>query len=331
MVNTTAWFFSTLAQATASIVAFIIAIGTVIYSLERQRRDRQTAEFHKDLLSFKNKYESVLRGCAAMFHSTDVDRSKEYITNSELSNEELKKKIENDDDQPLKKSALLHSHVRNLIGMITQISPDDDLPSQQWVNKFMAEIGWFRSFMIRTAADRNEELYSEITGTPVNEVGGFQHYFQDIFTTGPVPEIVADVTDELPQRVTGKNLYTLEAVSESMFIDFAVFHQRVEGTTIGYNPDIKPVLKLSGYLVIVGVFFPIASLIFLPSQYLIFQIDGLLIVILQIAPLLFTVFISITLFELLLQGIHPRTDMTEIDGLTWVSRYTLRALPWIRV
>lgn len=185
--------------------------------------------------------------------------------------------------------------------------------------------------MIRTAADRNEELYSEITGTPVNEVGGFQHYFQDIFTTGPVPEIVADVTDESPRRVTGKNLYTLEAVSESIFADFAVFHQRVEGTTIGYDPDIEPVLKLSGYLVIVGVLFPIASLIFLPSQYLIFQIDGSLIVILQIAPLFFTVFISITLFELLLQGIHPRTDMTEIDGLTWVSRYTLRALPWIRV
>lgn len=228
MVNSTAWFFSTLAQATASIVAFVIAIGTVIYSLERQRRDRQTAEFQENLLSFKDKYESVLWGCAAMFHSVDVDRSKDYVTNNKLSNEELNQRIEEDDDQPLKESALLHSHIRNLISMITQISPNDNLPSQQWMNKFMAEIGWFRSFMMRTAADRNEELYSEITGTPVDEVPGFQHYFQDIFITGPVPEAVADVTDKLPQRVTGKNLYTLEAVSGSMFTDFAVFHQRVE-------------------------------------------------------------------------------------------------------
>lgn len=329
MIDSPTWFFSTLAQATAGIVAFIIAIATVVYSLERQRRERQTAEFKKDLLNFKEKYESLLWACSTMFHSVEIDCHKDYITDNSLSDEELRGQIESDEDQPLEKSALVHSHIRNNISLITDISPDDSLPSQRWMAQFMAEIGWLRSFMMRTGADRNAELYSEITGTPVDEVPGFQHYFQDIFVDRPIPEAVAEVTGEHPQRVTGKNLYTLEILSESMFTDFAALHQRVSGTTIGYEPDIKPILKLSAYLVVIGVIFPLISMIFVPEQYAFVQFNGSLIIALQVLSLLFTILISIVLFDLLIQGIYPRTNMNETDNLTRISRYTLRILPGV--
>ena len=88
MIDSPTWFFSTLAQATAGIVAFIIAIATVVYSLERQRREKQTAEFKKDLLNFKEKYESLLWACSTMFHSVEIDRHKDYNTDEPIAVDE---------------------------------------------------------------------------------------------------------------------------------------------------------------------------------------------------------------------------------------------------
>lgn len=61
------WFFSTIAQATAAIVGFVIAFSAVIYQNERQRREQRTESLREGLSELRTKYKDIVETMSTSF------------------------------------------------------------------------------------------------------------------------------------------------------------------------------------------------------------------------------------------------------------------------
>lgn len=61
----TAWFSSTMAQASAAIAGLIIAFSAVHYQLERQQLEKRTEKLRDELISLRRKYYNVIKLMAA--------------------------------------------------------------------------------------------------------------------------------------------------------------------------------------------------------------------------------------------------------------------------
>ena len=53
-------FFTALAQVSAAVIAFIIAISSVLYSIERERREQRTEQLRESMFDFKGYSEKPL-------------------------------------------------------------------------------------------------------------------------------------------------------------------------------------------------------------------------------------------------------------------------------
>lgn len=73
------WFFSTLAQVSAAVVGFIIAITMVTYSLEKERKMSRIAEFRDLLEDFYQEYTSPFDEAQSALSRRDSNSVDEYV------------------------------------------------------------------------------------------------------------------------------------------------------------------------------------------------------------------------------------------------------------
>ena len=82
-------FFTALSQASAGIAAFVIAISTVLYSIDWERRERRTQRLREALLNFQSDYEDLLKAIQGPFiRIADHERVNQIADNPERVSEE---------------------------------------------------------------------------------------------------------------------------------------------------------------------------------------------------------------------------------------------------
>ena len=154
--------FSMLTQAVAGIVGFVVSFGAVLYTLERQRRERRTERLREELRDFKSTYENVINAiwlatAAAPVTSDSVDE-----IDLEQPEDQLRDMIENEANEVDK--ILFSYHMMQLKTLLEDINPENDylLPENDF-QKFKNSIDWVTDYLDAGNRDQNIQLYIDLS------------------------------------------------------------------------------------------------------------------------------------------------------------------------
>lgn len=336
------FFFSTIAQASAAVVGFIVAVAAALYTLERQRVERRTDDFRDSLTEFANRYGFAIETLAQMLANEGGDLTKEMKDVSK-SREELRELAHEEcDEYPI--TSLFLAHIVRIHGFLTRINPQYDyLLSSDELESLEESIDWYYDHFNQTD-DTSEAFIEEATGEPydeeqsLNEIclfgepgrfRGFRpHQLKRWFERRQ--QIESDVlrpdTDGLGDDewdpLQGDNFWTLKSLSEYLRSDFRDVKRKSHGTVLDYDPGIQPVVKVSSYLILTGVFLPTAFLFTAPVT-----LPNWAILLSQIVLLGTSLLLSLTLIELVLRSTNPSNQMGETDNLSRHSSFVVKWLP----
>ncbi|KPN31942.1 hypothetical protein SY89_02699 [Halolamina pelagica] len=343
------YFFSTLAQASAAIVGFVIAVAAALYSLERQRVERRTDEYREALTDFKNRYGFALMTLDSMLEGEGGDTTHEMTDDLSLNNDELEELVREEyDENPV--TSLYLAHVRRVLGIFHQIGPENDyILSPDELEKLRQSVYWMYIQFNNIGDEPNsaiKEFIKEATGKHYSEhdksagitlfgdygdITGFgpfqlQEWFEErraveseVLRPTPDEDDVLDIRDEY---ITGDNFWSIKILSEYLHNDFQKVRREAVGTAIDYDSGIRPVVKVSSYLILVGVILPTTFLfsapVTLPTWFILLS---------QVLLLLGTLALALTLVEFVFRSAEPTNQMGETENLSKFSSVVMEILP----
>lgn len=349
------YFFSTLAQASAAVVGFIIAVAAVLYSLERQRVERRTDEYRDALTEFRNRYGFALTTLDSMLESEGGDTTHQMTDDFSIDGDELADLVyEECEDKPV--TSLLLAHVRRILGIFNRIGPENDyMLSTSELDALNGSITWISQSYCQFNDDTDstiKEFVEEVTGKPysahddsatIQLFGNFEgiqgfHAFQleewfekrkaidsEILRPTPMNE-EADDTLNNNDYLTGDNFWSLKILSEYLMHDFRKVRREASGTVIDYESGIRLVVKVSTYLILVGVILPTVFLISAPVTLPVWFI-----LLSQILLLTGTLILALALIEFVLRSAEPRNQMGDKENLSRLSSTVVNLLPDLSV
>lgn len=343
------YFFSTLAQASAAIVGFVIAVAAALYSLERQRVERRTDEYRDALAEFKNRYGFALSTLDSMLEGEGGETTHKMTDDLSLDNDELEELVREEyDKKPV--TSLYLAHVRRILGLFHRIGPENDyLLSLDELDTLRESVYWMYIQFYNLGDEPNsaiKEFIKETTGKHYSEheesaditlfgdgedVTGLnpfqlQQWFEERRTVES--EILRPTPDEddalgiQGEYITGDNFWSIKILSEYLHNDFQKVCREAAGTAIDYESGIRPVVKVSTYLILVGVIFPTMFLLSSPVT-----LPGWSILVSQVLLLVTTLVLALTLVEFVLQSAEPTSEMGDTESLSRFSSTVVGLLP----
>lgn len=292
------WFFSTLAQSTAAIIGFTIALAAALYTSRLEKIRHQTESLRDQLIEIQDEYQPVLSGI-----STTLLEDGNFSTDGISSNIDAQGIIEDSHDteeaaariqyqsrgldatteeieewaveQSDVQAALLWAHNKRTNGLLGEISPlTENLLTPDQMGEIMDSIR-----VMKNTLDANNEsaqtLYEEITGDDAGQ--GF--HTEDIFSETESVERWIDrnlqdynrrhVGFEIPDSIaTGRNISNWATMFEEFERDVGLAGGSALDSKIISNPrsNIKEFLKLAAMLGLVGIFIPLMFLIVSPNS-----------------------------------------------------------------
>jgi len=286
MVNG-AWFFSTLAQSTAAIASFIIAISTIFYQLERRRVNERTDEVCDELTKLRQRYEFIIDTISGNFDDRLGDEiDTPYLTDTNIGPNDLRKKIDADEKLELSSTALVWGLLYRIFTCLLKIEPSKEpnshnLLSQEEINRIRSCSIHLRELMdVRVAryyvnegkiesafVDRLvDELIGESAAEPhqqiadqnVSEIENWvdEHIEDSYFKTGRISRAEID----------GGNFDTLMAIFENLSRDSDYIYELSKNTILAEESSFSNDRKYILALVIIGVFIPMVPLLAVPSS-----------------------------------------------------------------
>lgn len=119
------YFFSTLAQASAAIVGFVIAVAAALYSLERQRVERRTNEYRDALTEFRNRYGFAIMTLDSMLENEGGETTHQMTDDLSLDSDELEDSVcEEYEEKPV--TSLFLAHIRRILGIFNRVGAEND-------------------------------------------------------------------------------------------------------------------------------------------------------------------------------------------------------------
>lgn len=341
------YFFSALAQSSAAVAGFVVAIAVALYSLERQKIERRTDEYRDALLELRNRYGFPLRTLSGMLNNEGGNELEDSLDLA-IRREELEEiAYEESEDYPV--TSLFLAHVERMLQLLTRISPENDyLLSADELDALQGSVHWFHDNFYQINST-SSALIEEITGKPYTEFKNvaairiFERHDEELtgFNAFQLrewfnersqvePEVMRprfenrgegrrDLDDEF---LTGDSFWTLKSLAEYLTHDFRRVRRESSGTVIRYQSGIRPVVKVATYLILIGVFLPMAFLFSSPITLPAWAILGSQIVLLGAALLL-----SLTLVEIVVRSAGASNQMGDIESLSRYSTVIVQKLP----
>lgn len=345
------YFYSTLAQASAAIVGFIIAVAAALYSLERQRVERRTNEYRDALTELRNRYGFALMTLDSMLKSEGAETTPQMSDDLSLDSDELEDLVyEEYKHKPV--TSLFLAHVQRILGIFNQIEPESDYTlSTSELDSLNRSVTWLyrHCYHLKDTPDSTiQDFVEEVTGKPYSDqddsatiqlfgdsegVQGF-HAFQlekwfrerqaidtEILRPNPTDEETDEISDK-NDYLTGDNFWSLKTLSEYLMHDFRKVRREASGTVIDYESGIRPVVKISTYLILVGVILPTMFLFSSPVTLPLW-----LILMSQILLLTGVLILSLTLIDFVLRSVEPTNQMGDKENLSRLSSTVMNLLP----
>lgn len=274
------WFFSTLAQSSAAIAGLVIAFSAVLYQLERQRREKRTDELREVLIDFQDEHHRQIKayqlGFSKLLNVESKDRY-DYITDNyspiDQEREDVVQSLSSDNRIDHPKICYIWLNLFTIEDVLTNIQPSSDRSSH-----YLLSLEQFE-----TLDDSIGELYYFFT-TPdalSKIMDEFEEIFPGIDITKNVVQISAPYQDAILNAETTENheiendggndgvvFVSIQDINQyvaSLNLDFQTAYAK-KGRTILYpSQTVTGIVKISGILVMTGVFLPMVFLFTLPQ------------------------------------------------------------------
>ena len=283
MVNP-AYFFSTLAQVSATIVGFIIAFSVGLYPLERRRREDRTDRLREALRDFRDEYKGVVQVMSLIAHDGGVT-TKAYLKDFSKGTDELRDEIDDDNDQRSEDAPIVWAHLYRIDELLDRVSAENDfllLPDE--LESLQNSLNWLYGYFDANN-DSNKQFYFELSDLIDQDNIPDDYYIDDVYDSGagasnPEGNLRQWIRVESDGRhrswvaysaddsgISGRNLFSFATVLEYMKQDFDEVEARNTGTILDYEPRIKYIIRGVLATSVVGVLLPMLFL-FAPPQSL---------------------------------------------------------------
>jgi hypothetical protein len=241
------WFFSTLAQVSATVVGFIVAITMVTYSLEKERKMNRTADFRDLLEDFYQAYTTPFDEVQAALSRRDSNSVDEYVFR-EYDSEQIRSEMFTDDFE--KHPA--HIQFYCLCLHITTTTFRDLSPGKPELPKMetIESVGE-AALKIQNLLD-DDETGRLIFGALTNS------------DKAPNDFMKTEVFDS-PYEDEIKALEDVKELSSEMVNDYIKLRDRFPAVYSDYTTGAYDILNISVYLIIVGTLIPLL-LMFTPPR-----------------------------------------------------------------
>lgn len=267
------WFFSTLAQASAAIVGFIVALGTILYSLERQRRANRSDRLRQALIGFKGRYLGVARALFLIANNGGVT-TKPYLKDFDHDRDTLREKITDDPEQQAEElTGLFWAHTYRVMKLLERVTPTSDyLLTADELDTLRDSVKWLTA-CVAVGGDLWKDLYLTLSpGPPSGDVSN-SDYRAD-FIPGDEEGDPGRIIDKWIKHesggrhrqwagysdddlsLTGQNMYSLATVLQYLSDEVDEIEAMRAGTIVEFDPKIKQLVVGSGLMTLVGVFLP---------------------------------------------------------------------------
>lgn len=253
-----AYFFSTLAQVSATIVGFVIAFSVGLYPLERQRREGRTDRLRQALINFRNEYSSAIQAMSSISHDGGVT-TKAYLKDFSNDSNDLRDQVQQDDDQRGDDSPVIWAHFYRIKQLLEKVDAENDyLLTSDEIESLQNSINWLYGYFDASNSD-NSQFHRELSNLPNSDIPD-GYYYDDVYDSGsgavnPEDNLKRWIRVESDGRhrswsgyssddsnLSGKNLFSFGTVLEYMEQDFDGIEARRSGTILDYNPRIKYIL-----------------------------------------------------------------------------------------
>lgn len=232
------WFFSTIAQAAAAIVGFVIAFSAIIYQMERRRREQRTEELREHLSDLHSKYMDVIAVMASGF-GMRVDLHLESLgpsdpryrdagpddypgehrglearaamqgyldTPLETDAQEFEARFDEWEEADKSMTFVTHLHLLRVNELLGRMGPSEDITSHYLLStdefeKLGESVGALADIFGLRNLGRGQQLYNELRGA--SDESAYGAFYSKKAFGGPVEEDVAvdEVTDWLLEYV----------------------------------------------------------------------------------------------------------------------------------
>lgn len=304
------WFFSTLAQVTAAIVGFIIAITMITYSLEKERRMNRIAEF-RDLLNEFQSYSIPFDQIQAHLSRSDANSVDEYLFNN-YGEENIK-------DEMFTEDFVNHPVPVRFYGLSLHIATTLFHDLRPWKRKVP---GLKTIESVGLAAWDLDKLLSEDESACL--------VYDSLTNSNNTPENFMEMqVFDSPIKWNEREIKSLEDVRElssEMLKDYHKIRDRFPSVYSNHATNVYDVLNISVYLVLIGSFLPLL-IMFTPPEPIQYAWSVNSIFIFQIFLLLGSSILTFTLIDLV--RVLIRSGVTESYQPKWITRRLVRYLPSI--
>jgi len=320
-------FFSTIAQASAAVLAFGISVGVAFYTIERQRREQRTKEFQDQLVEFSRKYSLVTNNARAGIEGAAGEDVYSEITSAR--NDSVQGSwAEASQSDSMAVMAYLYLDIIFEITHQIQRNPGVRITSEQWE---LLENS-IRRLVVEDPAVFSSglsPLYAELTDTDPEEVGRESDY-TDIpifhlggYLTNWLKNNAIQTPNDNFDELDGNELKTLDRIIDEMWVDASSLFRYSTGTVYDYEPDINPILDTALYLIVTGIIVPVAFLVDVPFTLIRVQWQVALI---QAINLGLVSILAIALIELTYRGANATVSSTDTESLSLVTRLAVQLL-----
>ena len=271
MAASPAWFFSTLAQATAAIVGLTIAFIITTHMSRREYIRRRTDRIHEDTIRLREKYHGVFDTMAHLLRE-ECDFSYAQVR-FDLDNE-IDEWAENQEDPA---AARVWAYVSGVAQILTDIesaySPELDNEDFGRLNRAGRNLPSSLDVM-----GSGQGVYVQVTNTSSEPPSGF--HVEDIFedhdrirswlsrNTTEDHDHTAGVAPD-PDLFSGKNIFSWATISEEFERDITLLTSKTPSTDVTDNftsPNFaRRVLITDAKLAVVGIFLPLLFLVSSPD------------------------------------------------------------------
>jgi hypothetical protein len=321
---TPAWFYSTIAQASAAIIGLTIAFTISTHLSRRERRRRRTDKARNEAIQFKQKYQPLLESIARdIQQETQINVDE---TRYELEDVSTVESWADDSHDPVSgRIWALTSGISNILSDFTLLSAE---PTRNQLETMQNAVQELEYNLLYRDCGNDRAFYTEITGQQPEDADGF-YYHDDIL--GDDESISAwldrnrrsrdeNIAGARASDLTGKNIFSLATIMEILeadLDDFGVSVVESDMTADFLQQDFGThVLSTSLKLAAFGIFFPILFLVSTPDISL---------------PAEVVTVIPTVIFDVL-NGIHMVLNFSAQITIVCLSAfYTLRLFTIMRI
>jgi hypothetical protein len=270
---TPAWFYSTIAQASAAIIGLTIAFTVSTHLSRRERRRRRTDKAREEAIELKQRYQPLMDTIARTIkENADIN-----VDNTRYELED----VSSVESWASNKNAPISAQIWALTSGISQTLSDFTVlsaePTREQLAKLQNAVQELEYTLLYRDNGNDKTLYTEITGQPPEEAEGF-YYHDDILEDTERISAWLDrnrrtrdenIAGARPSDLTGKNIFSLTTIMEILDSDLDNFG--VNAVESDLTADFlqrnfgSHVLSTSTRLAVFGIFLPILFLISPPD------------------------------------------------------------------